>query len=1516
MIANGADVTPMLSARHSREKGTALVASIHTHARASRTVSVNQRIFHAFLRMSSALLLIRIIGMVNQIVVTAHFGAGADMDAYFVASAFPTLVASLLGGALEAAVVPAFARERARKTPEQVSRFFSTMLNLLIVSTVIITILLIIFRRQMIFVSAPGLDPQRMGLAVWLAPVVFPTFLLLIGVNFIDDILNAEGEFGWPAYAGIAVPLTTVVFVLASGGKNGVVILAIGAVAGLLIQLGVVIYRLRGAGLHYQPIMDVRSPELMMVFIAAWPALCSAVIGGASPFVDQIFASGLSAGSISALSYALKLISVPTGVVFAAIGRAALPYLSRQAAASDFVAFKATLRLYLWVAGGITTLIALFMLVAAHPIVEILFQRGAFTADYTDNTAVTLQGFVIGLVPMALAFVTARAWSAMRNTRVPMYAAIISVFANALFDFIFAHLWQSFGIALATSLVYICSTTFLIGALRREIGPMALLTPPPELIGLWRRLRRELRVRMGRAAESAQSGLHVSKAYLEEARSRGIAWLSATRQRVIWAAQANYQTATVGIAEGWVSLQMSRKRMMASVRAAWPWGTTNDWITAQQQRRGLPARDETAYAAVVPEWFVKALVCSAVLIGIVALAIASVYMSFSLALRIAVGVPFILALWRYPYLLLAVSAGVQVLFGSSLSFLSGNNLATALTLPGVLLLLSIPLKDIARRLPALYVWSLFMVWVLAGIGISGLDAVTFLKSWMLDVNYVIIAALIIHFVTTRKQLMGLIDIILVVSFFIAVYGIYGYVTKQHGQIDPSTGLFRISSIFDIATALSFYLTLIIPLAVFRITTLKGVKQLATSGLLLVLLLTLGLTFSRTALVAVAFCVMVQVLFLNSRRMKVAIFGGGALVSAGLLIMTALGYDTILSRFLNSDLGTLNGRVYLWNAVIDHFDPTQILGHGMGAAEALLTALQIGDDGFTTGSLIGNSPHNLFLGTLYDQGIIGAILLTVAFIVLLINLFKCALAARGEHRVLAATALAVGLAAVIQSVDSNQLMIPELGLYLWIVVALPFVRYWSSLDDGADSTSAPVAEPPTRAEWRDPALQRSLVPVAVLGGQAPFLETSYRHVADVRRAAGRARHNSGSSTSRIFFAVSEFHPSLGGTEQQVRMQARMFRQRGYATTVMTFRHVDSWKQQDTVDGIPVVRVGGWLMANRAKRPAVLRKLSYVLGQFVMAWSLWRRRGDYDLLHVYQANLLSLFAALTCRITGKPIIVSVRSSDSGDDAPTVEASGRSSHGGDLEDLARFGPLAVRLYRYLLTRDNAVMVSLSSRMRSYVEARGFGSLRSQLIPNGVDTTRFTPAQHSSDEELRARTAICVAKLRAEKGHDVLLRAWRLVLDQHPEVRLILVGDGPLMAQLKQLAADLGVAESVEFTGRRTDIPQQLHRAGVAILSSRYEGMPNTVLEAMASGLPCVATRVSGAEDIIRDDVNGLLVEPGDAQGLADALIALLGNPTLSHALGRAARTTIERRFEVERIMDRYESLYQRQIRRGQRS
>ena len=412
--------------------------------------------------------------------------------------------------------------------------------------------------------------------------------------------------------------------------------------------------------------------------------------------------------------------------------------------------------------------------------------------------------------------------------------------------------------------------------------------------------------------------------------------------------------------------------------------------------------------------------------------------------------------------------------------------------------------------------------------------------------------------------------------------------------------------------------------------------------------------------------------------------------------------------------------------------------------------------------------------------------------------------------------------------------------------------------------------------------------------------------------------------RIYVVMGTFYPIVGGAEKQAFTQSRALREKGYAATVVTFRHDNAWSPREVMDGVPVIRVAGTLLAGRGRLPQPLQKALYLVALAVMGWTLWRHRRYYDVLHVQQLNLLALPIALVCRLTGKPVVIVVQSTGLDKavgskhtslvagplDATALwlQVPDGNRTGSDLEDLARIGKPGVRFTRALLLRIHAVIVILSARMKDYLAGHDFYLPGTQLIPNGVDITCFQPAHTDTSLTRQSQVVLCLARLSYQKGIDVLLQAWRLVHEQVPRARLIIVGTGPLQSQLERMARELEVANWVEFAGLQNDAVAQLHRGSISVLPSRYEGMSHAILEAMACGLPCIATRVSGSEDLIQHGVNGLLVECEDYQGLAQALICLLDDSELARKYGEAARATVEKHYSLEHIVDTYIELYHR--------
>jgi glycosyltransferase involved in cell wall biosynthesis len=227
---------------------------------------------------------------------------------------------------------------------------------------------------------------------------------------------------------------------------------------------------------------------------------------------------------------------------------------------------------------------------------------------------------------------------------------------------------------------------------------------------------------------------------------------------------------------------------------------------------------------------------------------------------------------------------------------------------------------------------------------------------------------------------------------------------------------------------------------------------------------------------------------------------------------------------------------------------------------------------------------------------------------------------------------------------------------------------------------------------------------------------------------------------------------------------------------------------------------------------------------------------------------------------------------------------------------------------------MLSVSSRLAERLAAAtGFPLQRIHVIRNGVDLSRFgsidrTAARRTlgiADEALVIGTA---GRLVGVKDHATLLEAFaELARRRLPFVGLI-TGDGPLRANLEARAASLGILDHVRFLGHRPDIERIFAALDIFVLSSISEGLSNTVLEAMASGLPVVATRVGGADELVCEGATGFLVEPGSGRALANALEPLVREHSRRIALGREGQRVAREQFSVARMLHDYAAMYRR--------
>lgn len=363
---------------------------------------------------------------------------------------------------------------------------------------------------------------------------------------------------------------------------------------------------------------------------------------------------------------------------------------------------------------------------------------------------------------------------------------------------------------------------------------------------------------------------------------------------------------------------------------------------------------------------------------------------------------------------------------------------------------------------------------------------------------------------------------------------------------------------------------------------------------------------------------------------------------------------------------------------------------------------------------------------------------------------------------------------------------------------------------------------------------------------------------------------------------------GGAETQVRTLGRHLIAQGVPVTLLA--PMVSWGSQvgeDNVDGIAVTRIA------YPKLPGI--------GALVMlaklAWLLFRLRNRYTIIHTHIAGNMSALCCLMGRLLRKPVL--------------VKLTGMTEMVGGILDP---NPNPVVRLRKRALRMATYYQATSSQIGRLMQERGFDARKVHLIPNAVDTERFETVERNDAKrrELcgeRRIVGIFVGRLEPEKNIELMLDGWAQAFAGQHDAALVLVGAGRLMDPLKAQAERLGIASQVIFVGASDAVERYLALADFGLLTSNAEGLSNTLLEYMASGLPVIGSRISGTEDFVASGQTGWLFTAGDTHQFRDCLNAAAQARASLAELGQNARRHVVAEASIGAVVNRLLSLYRLQ-------
>jgi glycosyltransferase involved in cell wall biosynthesis len=283
----------------------------------------------------------------------------------------------------------------------------------------------------------------------------------------------------------------------------------------------------------------------------------------------------------------------------------------------------------------------------------------------------------------------------------------------------------------------------------------------------------------------------------------------------------------------------------------------------------------------------------------------------------------------------------------------------------------------------------------------------------------------------------------------------------------------------------------------------------------------------------------------------------------------------------------------------------------------------------------------------------------------------------------------------------------------------------------------------------------------------------------------------------------------------------------------------------------------------------------------------QEGSVDIIHThgYKADLYGYMAA---RSTGKPLVATCHNWVGGTTALEIYN---------------------RLDRFVLKRFNAI-AAVSETVANRMRVLGISPDKIKAIANGLNVEEFegcSPADLPIREDRDRKVIGIVARLDLQKGFEYLLRAVRDLRKMFPGVILVIVGEGPDRKAIEGMVQEYGLQSNVVLAGQRNDMPGVYAAMDIFVLPSLNEGLPMTLLEAMASSRPVVATRVGAIPSVIADGENGFLVGPRDSAGLKNAISRLLANPDMGRRLGAYAHDWVKQHYTAAAMAQKYRELYE---------
>lgn len=411
----------------------------------------------------------KVLGMGRELVLSSVYGTGLYTEAYLTSMNIPNVIFAAVGTAIVTTFIPMYQEISSNQGEDRALKFLNNVLNIVLLICFVIAILGMVFSKGLVKIFAIGFEGERFLLTVKFTRILIFGIIFISISSVMSAFLQIKNKFIAVGFGSVPYNIVIIVSIYLST-VLGPYTLPIGAVIAMLIQLIFYISFVRRTNFKYIKYIDLKDDNLKKLLYLLGPVLIGVAVNQINALLDTTLASTLVSGSIPALTYANRLNGFVIGIFIASVVSVVYPMLSKLSAEENSDKFIAAVTSSVNIIIVLIVPISVGSIVLAHPIVRILFERGAFNAHATDMTAIALVFYSVGMLGFGLRDILGKIFYSLKDTKTPMTNGIVSVVINIILNLILIRYMGHAGLALATSISSLVCIVIMFISLKKRMG--------------------------------------------------------------------------------------------------------------------------------------------------------------------------------------------------------------------------------------------------------------------------------------------------------------------------------------------------------------------------------------------------------------------------------------------------------------------------------------------------------------------------------------------------------------------------------------------------------------------------------------------------------------------------------------------------------------------------------------------------------------------------------------------------------------------------------------------------------------------------------------------------------------------------------------------------------------------------------------------------------------------------------------------------------------------------------------